>query len=68
MDKIIMPMGWYNWGDPRRQMTVFYGQYKCYGPGANFSGRVSWSKELTPQQAQPFLSLSFIDGSEWLHY
>ncbi|XP_031477155.1 probable pectinesterase 53 [Nymphaea colorata] len=68
MDNIIMSRGWYNWGDPRRQMTVFYGQYKCYGPGANFSGRVSWSKELTPQEAEPFLSLNFIDGSEWLHY
>ena len=46
--------------------TVFYGQYKCTGPGASFSGRVSWSRELTDEEAQPFISLSFIDGSEWV--
>ncbi|KAJ7973775.1 Pectinesterase [Quillaja saponaria] len=65
MDNIIIPKGWYNWGDPNREMTVFYGQYKCTGPGASFAGRVSWSRELTDDEAKPFLSLSYIDGSEW---
>ncbi|XP_058098720.1 probable pectinesterase 53 [Magnolia sinica] len=66
MDKIITPKGWYNWGDRNREMTVFYGQYKCSGPGADYEGRVSWSRELTPQEAKPFISLGFIDGHEWL--
>ncbi|CAI9782561.1 unnamed protein product [Fraxinus pennsylvanica] len=66
MDNIIIPKGWYNWGDPSREMTVFYGQYKCTGPGASFAGRVSWSRELTYEEAKPFISLSFIDGSEWI--
>ncbi|CAI9759023.1 unnamed protein product [Fraxinus pennsylvanica] len=66
MDNIIIPKGWYNWGDPTREMTVFYGQYKCSGPGARFAGRVSWSRELTDEEAKPFISLSFIDGSEWI--
>ncbi|KAF8407116.1 hypothetical protein HHK36_006241 [Tetracentron sinense] len=66
MDNIIIPKGWYNWGDPNREMTVFYGQYKCTGPGANYAGRVSWSRELTDEEAKPFISLSFIDGSEWI--
>ncbi|KAH1131930.1 hypothetical protein J1N35_003308 [Gossypium stocksii] len=66
MDNIILPKGWYNWGDPNREMTVFYGQYKCTGPGASFAGRVSWSRELTDEEAKPFISLSFIDGSEWI--
>ncbi|KVH93865.1 Pectinesterase, catalytic [Cynara cardunculus var. scolymus] len=66
MDNIIIPKGWYNWGDPNREMTVYYGQYKCSGPGATFAGRVSWSRELTYEEAKPFLSLSFIDGSEWI--
>ncbi|KAF9662442.1 hypothetical protein SADUNF_Sadunf18G0053700 [Salix dunnii] len=56
MDNIIIPKGW----------TVFYGQYKCTGPGANFAGRVSWSRELTDSEAKPFTSLNFIDGSEWI--
>ncbi|KAK6151859.1 hypothetical protein DH2020_014494 [Rehmannia glutinosa] len=66
MDNIIIPKGWYNWGDPSRQMTVFYGQYKCTGAGASFAGRVSWSRELTDEEAKPFISLTFIDGSEWI--
>ncbi|XP_057416702.1 probable pectinesterase 53 [Lotus japonicus] len=67
MDNIIIPKGWYNWGDPNREMTVFYGQYKCSGPGASFAGRVSWSRELTDEEAKPFISLSYIDGSEWIN-
>lgn len=66
MDNIIIPKGWYNWGDPNRELTVFYGQYKCTGPGASFAGRVSWSRELTDSEAKPFTSLTFIDGSEWI--
>ncbi|XP_010267113.1 PREDICTED: probable pectinesterase 53 [Nelumbo nucifera] len=66
MDDIVIPKGWYNWGDPNREMTVFYGQYKCTGPGASYAGRVSWSRELTDEEAKPFITLSFIDGSEWI--
>ncbi|VAH42024.1 unnamed protein product [Triticum turgidum subsp. durum] len=40
--------------------------YKCTGPGASYSGRVSWSRELTDEEAKPFISLSFIDGTEWI--
>ncbi|KAJ7529280.1 hypothetical protein O6H91_15G042100 [Diphasiastrum complanatum] len=68
MDPIIVPKGWYNWGDPTREQTVFYGQYRCYGPGANYQGRVAWARELTDLEAQPFLALSFIDGEEWLQF
>ncbi|XWS29229.1 hypothetical protein CRYUN_Cryun24cG0010400 [Craigia yunnanensis] len=66
MDKIITPRGWYDWGDKNREMTVFYGQYKCSGPGADFGGRVSWARELTQQEAKPFISVDFIDGHSWL--
>ncbi|KAK1290095.1 putative pectinesterase 53 [Acorus calamus] len=66
MDNIIIPTGWYNWGDPNREMTVFYGQYRCTGPGSTKSGRVSWSRELTDEEAKPFISMTFIDGSEWI--
>ncbi|XP_066309897.1 probable pectinesterase 53 [Miscanthus floridulus] len=66
MDNIIIPNGWYNWGDPNRELTVFYGQYKCTGSGASYAGRVAWSHELTDDEAKPFISLSFIDGTEWV--
>ena len=46
--------------------TAFYGQYKCFGPGANEAGRAAWSHELTDAQAAPFLSLGYVDGSLWV--
>lgn len=46
--------------------TVFFGQYKCLGPGAAPEARVPWSRELTYEEAEPFISLDFIDGNEWL--
>jgi len=45
---------------------VSFGEYKCKGPGSNPSGRVKFSRQLTPQQAKPFLSLAYIEGSKWL--
>ncbi|KAH7436676.1 hypothetical protein KP509_05G030500 [Ceratopteris richardii] len=66
MSNIIVPDGWYDWGQPSRQRTVYYGQYKCSGPGANTDGRVSWSHELSDSEAQPFLQLSFINAGTWL--
>lgn len=46
--------------------TVYYGQYKCTGIGANTTGRVSWSKDLTDAQAAPFLTWDFVDGNSWI--
>ena len=46
--------------------TVFYGQYKCFGPGASETGRAAWSHELTDEEAQPFVSLDYINGGLWV--
>lgn len=46
--------------------TVFYGEYKCMGPGSATSNRASYGRVLTDEQAQPFLSQTFIMASTWL--
>lgn len=46
--------------------TVFYGEYKCFGPGANRQGREQWSYNLTAKQAKPFMTVDWIDGKDWL--
>lgn len=46
--------------------TVFYGQYKCYGPGARTSERVEWSRSLTSEEAAPFLTKDLIGGKSWI--
>lgn len=43
-----------------------YDAGRCTGEGANYAGRVAWAKELTDEEANPFISLTFIDGSEWI--
>ncbi|KAL2892742.1 putative pectinesterase 11, partial [Bienertia sinuspersici] len=32
-------------------ISVYYGEYKCYGPGANRAKRVGWSQSLTKHEA-----------------
>ncbi|KAF2325048.1 hypothetical protein GH714_022449 [Hevea brasiliensis] len=66
MDKVVLPQGWNDWGDQNRDTRVFYGEYKCSGPGANFAGRVPWARILTDEEAQPFIGTSYVDGDTWL--
>ncbi|KAL7137573.1 hypothetical protein ABFS83_10G101700 [Erythranthe nasuta] len=66
MDSNVIPEGWFDWADPSRQSTVTFGEYQCSGPGSNTAGRVKWSKILTDEEAGRFISLDFIDASEWL--
>lgn len=66
MNDIIFPNGWNDWGDFNRTETVYYGQYKCTGPGALENSRVPWAHELTDAEAQPFLGLGFINGEDWV--
>ncbi|KAL4184785.1 hypothetical protein AMTRI_Chr10g227250 [Amborella trichopoda] len=66
LDDIIIPEGWYDWGDPSRRGTVVFGEYKCKGRGANMKRRVAWAKSLTYDEAKPFLGRNYIDGNQWL--
>jgi len=67
MANIIVPQGWDDWGLVDRHGSVGYGEYQCYGPGANRKDRVKWSRKLTATEVQPFLNLSFINANQWLH-
>lgn len=66
MANIIVPQGWDDWGLVERHGSVVYGEYQCYGPGANNKDRVKWSQKLTTTEVQPYLDLSFIDATQWL--
>lgn len=45
---------------------VYYGEYKCSGPGANLTARVAWAHMLTDEEAEPFLATHYVDGDTWL--
>ncbi|KAL5572300.1 hypothetical protein UlMin_021897 [Ulmus minor] len=66
MGTLINKQGWSNNFHPEREKTVYYGEYKCMGPGASPSRRAKYSKMLTDVQVQPFLSMSYIQGNKWL--
>ncbi|XP_006843863.2 putative pectinesterase 63 [Amborella trichopoda] len=65
-DTVVNPEGWNDKGFTERDKTVFYGEYKCEGPGANTNRRVDYVKLLTDAQAKPFLDESFIRGRTWI--
>ncbi|PON66052.1 Pectinesterase, Tyr active site [Parasponia andersonii] len=49
-----------------RNRSVYYGEYKCSGPGATTSSRVKYSKVLSDAEVRPFLSMTYIQGNKWL--
>lgn len=65
----IHPRGWDNWRDPRREKTARYREYRCTGPGADRSKRVSWTRELTEEEARAvtFANVFRLAENTWRH-
>ncbi|OAY68260.1 putative pectinesterase 53, partial [Ananas comosus] len=67
MDKVVIPRGWNSWRIRRPESSgVYYGEYQCSGPGANWTGRVRWAHLLTAAEAQPFLGTHYVVGDAWI--
>ncbi|KAL9239416.1 hypothetical protein vseg_013742 [Gypsophila vaccaria] len=66
LDQLVLPQAWSIWGKPTRNSTVYYGEYRCSGPGSNMSGRVPWARALTDEEAQPFIGTHFVEGDSWI--
>lgn len=47
----IRPEGWHRW-EPQREKTARYMEYNNYGPGADKTKRVPWSRQLTKKEAK----------------
>ncbi len=58
----IRPEGWNNWDKPWRETTSRYLEYRNTGPGAKRSGRVPWSRELTPEEADQITPATALGG------
>ncbi|KAF9603852.1 hypothetical protein IFM89_038035 [Coptis chinensis] len=70
LDGIINPSGWMDWGDPSRIGTVWLGEYKCKGRGADLRRQVPWAISFRDEKARPFLdrnfNRNFINRDRWL--
>ncbi|KAJ4968032.1 hypothetical protein NE237_014733 [Protea cynaroides] len=66
LSKTIVPEGWTNWSYHGVDENQMQAEYDCHGPGSDPSHRAAWSKQLTEEQASPFITVDFISGKEWL--
>ncbi|KAG8363862.1 hypothetical protein BUALT_Bualt19G0066700 [Buddleja alternifolia] len=69
MSKMVQPRGWLEWYGDFALGTLWYGEYKNYGPGSSVSDRVRWPGYHVISDASTASLFSvgrFIDGMSWL--
>ncbi|XP_058079334.1 pectinesterase/pectinesterase inhibitor PPE8B-like [Magnolia sinica] len=69
LDSVIEAEGWLEWEGDFALTTLYYGEYRNYGPGAGLSGRVKWPGYHMindSAEANKFTVAQFIDGNLWL--
>lgn len=50
----ILPEGWRNWNNTENYKTTRYSEYENYGPGAQPSQRVRWSRQLSDAEIKKY--------------
>ena len=50
----IKKEGWHDWNKEDARTQTFYAEYNNYGPGASPETRVSWSHQLTEEEAKEY--------------
>ncbi|KAL2897148.1 Pectinesterase PPME1 [Bienertia sinuspersici] len=66
MSDVVKPEGWSDNAKPEFQKTIFFGEYKNTGPGADATKRVPYTKQLTDAEAKEFISMEYIEADKWL--
>lgn len=65
----IVPEGWHNWNKPQAEKKSYYAEYQNYGDGAAIDFRVSWSHQLTQEQARRYNPHTILAGNDhWNPY
>ena len=58
----IKPEGWSNWNNTENYKTTRYAEYKNYGPSSDPAKRVSWSRQLTDEEAKTYDKRKFLNS------
>nr|GMD46910.1 putative pectinesterase/pectinesterase inhibitor 22 [Ipomoea batatas] len=69
MSGMVQSRGWLEWYGDFALKTLWFGEYRNYGPGASLSGRVRWPGYHVMKDASAanfFTVQRFIDGMSWL--
>ncbi|XP_059648468.1 putative pectinesterase/pectinesterase inhibitor 22 [Cornus florida] len=68
MSGFVQPRGWLEWYGDFALSTLWYGEYRNYGPGASLSGRIRWPGYhiINDKSVAKFFTVGFIDGRSWL--
>ncbi|KAK4353871.1 hypothetical protein RND71_026065 [Anisodus tanguticus] len=66
LSDVVHPEGWSDFGKKEFDSSVYYGEYNNKGAGATPERRVGYVKKLSDEEAKPFISLAYIEGSKWL--
>ena len=63
MGNFISPEGWSNWQGTDSYKTAYYAEYKSSGEGGTIQGRVSWSHQLSKEEADQYTMENIFAGS-----
>ncbi|XP_012574358.1 pectinesterase/pectinesterase inhibitor PPE8B-like [Cicer arietinum] len=69
LSDVLSPKGWLGWNKSQYLDTLYYAEYKNYGPGAKIQGRVKWKQYHILndyRQTNNFTAAHFILGNLWL--
>ncbi|CAN4078514.1 unnamed protein product [Withania somnifera] len=69
MSSFIHPKGWLPWVGTSAPDTIYYAEYRNFGPGAVTKNRVNWKGlklNITSKEASKFSVKHFIQGDKWL--
>ncbi|KAM3200712.1 putative pectinesterase/pectinesterase inhibitor 51 [Capsicum annuum] len=66
LEALISPNGWLPWSGDFALKTLYYGEYRNTGPGANTAGRVPWSSQIPAEHVNSYSLQNFIQGDQWI--
>jgi len=64
MSDVVRPVGWHNWDLPNREKTSRYAEYNSKGTGADAKSRVTWSKQLSKNEAESITVKKVLSGDD----